>query len=170
MECKAITLLKQICDFAVLWNPGTASSRNITISYDSPRFLKDLDAVSKKSYYDDLLRKSRVIDKFHDTIAPITLGGSPESNAQLLVVHTCIHLATIRLGIFDSWKGKRLESALAVASMLDGVDISNIGYIHPVVGVSHAPTKTLCNAESSPLETPDDCRARAFGRVEEFHR
>jgi len=103
--------------------------------------VKVLDAASKKSYFDDLLRKSRVIDKFHDTIAPVTLGGSPESNAQLLVVHTFIRLATIRLGIFDSWKGKRLESALAIANMLDDIDISSIGYMHPVVGVSHPSAK-----------------------------
>lgn len=95
-----------------------------------------MDALNKKAYLDDLLRKSRVIDTFHSTIAPVTLGGSPDSNAQLLVIHTYIRLATIRLGMFDSWKGKRFESALAVANMLDDVDISTIGYMYPVVGVS----------------------------------
>lgn len=106
-------------------------------------YQKDLDVLCKKAYLDDLLRKSRVIDRFHSTIAPVTVGGSPESNAQLLVVHTYIRLATIRLGMFDSWKEKRLESALAVANMLDDVDVSTIGYMHPVVGVSKAlPTKS----------------------------
>ena len=102
--------------------------------------IKDLDVPSKKAYFDDLVRKSRVIDMFHGTVAPVTLGGSPESNAQLLVVHTYIRLATIRLGIFDSWKGKRFESALAIASMLDDIDVSTIGYMHPVVGVRYSST------------------------------
>lgn len=107
---------------------------------------EDLDTASKKSYYDDLLRKSRVVDTFRGTIAPVSLEGSPETNTQLLVVHTFIHLATIRLGIFDSWKRKRLESALAVANMLDDVDISTMGYMPPIIGVSHLPTKSplLC--------------------------
>ena len=105
-----------------------------------PRFTpsaKDLNAASKKTYCDDLLRKSRVIDRFHGTIAPVTPGGSSESNAQLLVVHTYIRLATIRLGIFDSWKAKRLEAATAIANMLGVVDVSSTGYMSPVVGVSH---------------------------------
>ena len=97
----------------------------------------DLDTASKKTYLDDLLCKSRVIDRFYSTIAPVTPGGSLESNSQLLVVHTYINLATIRLGIFDSWKAKRLEAATAIAKILDIVDISDIGYMHPVVGVSH---------------------------------
>ena len=113
-----------------------------------PRFtpLEDLDTASKKSYYDELLHKSRVIDRFHETIAPVTPGGSPKSNAQLFVVHTYIRLATIRLGIFNSWGGKRFESALAIANMLDDVDVSNIGYVCPVMGVSRPPTKNtlLC--------------------------
>jgi len=100
-------------------------------------FVIDLDAASKKTYFDDLLRKSRAIDRFHDTIAPVTPGGSSESNAQLLVVHTYIRLATIRLGMFDSWKAKRLEAATAIAKILDVIDISGIGYMHPVLGVSH---------------------------------
>lgn len=113
--------------------------RFITCPY-LPRFtsfVKDLDLASKKTYFDDLLSKSRVIDQFHGTIAPVTSGGSPESNTQLLVVHTYIRLATIRLGIFDSWKAKRLEAAMATANMLDAVDLSSIGYICPAVGVSH---------------------------------
>ena len=104
-------------------------------------FIKGLDVPSKKAYFDGLLHKSRIIDMFYGTIAPVTLGGSPESNAQLLVVHTYIRLATIRLGMFDSWKGKRLESALAIANMLDDIDVSSIGYMHPVVGVSQPSTK-----------------------------
>lgn len=60
----------------------------------------------------------------------------------MLVVHTYIHLAKIRLGIFDSWKAKRLESAIAIGKMLDLVDVSSIGYMHPVVGVSHASGKS----------------------------
>ena len=107
--------------------------------------VKDLDTASKKAYSDDLLHKSQVIDRFHSTIAPVTPGGSPESNAQLLVVHTYIHLATIRLGIFDSWKAKRFEAAMAIANMLDTVDVSRMGYMYPVVGVSHASGKnTRC--------------------------
>jgi hypothetical protein len=140
MECKAITLLKQICDFVLLWNPSTSSSRRAFIFHDS-LLVKDLDTASQKLYYDDLLRKSRVVDMFHGTIAPVTPSGPPENNARLLVVHTYIRFATIRLGIFDSWKGKRLESALAIANMLDDVDVSSIGYMHPAVGVSHVPTK-----------------------------
>lgn len=100
-------------------------------------FAKDLDAASKKTYCDDLLRKSRIIDRFHSTIAPVTPGGSSDSNAQLLVVHTYIRVATIRLGIFDSWKAKRLEAATAVANMLGVVDVSSTGYMPPVMGVSH---------------------------------
>ena len=116
-----------------------------TYSY-LPRFTpstKDLDAASKKSYFDKLLYKSRVLDRFHATIAPVTPNGSPESSAKLLVVHTYIHLAKIRLGIFDSWKAKRLESAIAIGKMLDLVDVSSIGYMHPVVGVSHASGKSI---------------------------
>ncbi|KAF9648864.1 hypothetical protein BDM02DRAFT_3235476 [Thelephora ganbajun] len=115
MECKAITLLNQICDFVSLWNPN-------------------LDAASRQLYFDGLLRKSQVIDRFHGTIAPVTPGNSLKSNARLLVVHTYICLATIRLGIFDSWKRKRLESAVAVANILEDVDVFSIGYVHPVVG------------------------------------
>ena len=136
MECKAITLLSQICDFVSLWNPSTSGPPSILVLRDLRHFIKGLDALCKKTYFDDLLRKSRVIDRFHSTIAPVTVGGSPESNAQLLVVHTYIRLATIRLGMFDSWKGKRFESALAVANMLEDIDVSTIGYMHPVVGVS----------------------------------
>ena len=58
------------------------------------------------------------------------------------MVHTYIHLATVHLGIFDSWKGKRLESALAVANMLGDVNLSNMGYMHPVVAVSCPPAKS----------------------------
>ena len=152
MECKAVTLLNQICDFVLLWNPSASDSypSRILALDDLPLPLKGLDPSSKKVYFDDLLRRSRVIDKFHGTIAPVTLGGSTESNAQLLVVHTYIRLATIRLGIFDSWKGKRLESALAIANMLDDIDVSTIGYMHPVVGVSRCLIERVLSVESPP--------------------
>lgn len=133
-------------------------------------FIKGLDALCKKAYFDDLLRKSRVIDRFHSTIAPVTLGGSSESNGQLLVVHTYIRLATIRLGMFDSWKGKRFESALAVANMLDDVDVSTIGYMHPVVGVSEYPPTQDTLIYYFSLETFHSCSPRAFGRGKDHHR
>lgn len=106
---------------------------------------------------------------FYGTIAPVTLGGSPESNAQLLVVHTYIRLATIRLGMFDSWKGKRLESALAIANMLDDIDVSSIGYMQPVVGVSQTSTKMHPRVESFLLEAFDRRRTHTFGRAKDYY-
>ena len=69
---------------------------------------------------------------FKDTIAPLAVGANIQD--PLVVIHTMILLASIRLDVALSWTKASVENALAAVTLVDAATFSNGGHVYPILG------------------------------------
>jgi len=69
---------------------------------------------------------------FKDTIAPLAVGANIQD--PLVVIHTMILLASIRLDVAPSWTKASVENALAAVALVDDATFSNSGHVYPILG------------------------------------
>jgi len=69
---------------------------------------------------------------FKDTIAPLAVGANIQD--PLVVIHTMILLASIRLDVAPSWTKASVENALAAVALVDDATFDNSGDVYPILG------------------------------------
>ena len=70
--------------------------------------------------------------EFRDTIAPFAVGANIQD--ALVIIHTMILLASIRLDVAPSWTKSSVNDALAVVALVDDASFEYIGHVHPILG------------------------------------
>jgi hypothetical protein len=69
---------------------------------------------------------------FKNTIAPLTAGANIQD--PLVVIHTMILLASIRLDTSPTWSRHSVESALAAVALVDDTSFEYLGHVQPILG------------------------------------
>jgi hypothetical protein len=92
--------------------------------------------------YDRFVDFTKRVEKFYGTIAPVDSKITSVEGIRLLIavrsltLATMITLSSAREDLPRSWTEKCVNSAIATVSLFDNVDLDQLGYFNPFLGVS----------------------------------
>lgn len=69
---------------------------------------------------------------FKDTIAPLPVGTNIQD--QLIVIHTTVLLALIRLDVAPTWANGSIQNALTAVALVDSTSFEYTGNVNPILG------------------------------------
>ena len=69
---------------------------------------------------------------FQDTIAPLAVGANVQD--PLIIIHTMVLLAFIRLDVAPTWTKNSVKNALAAVALVDNTSFEYIGNVDPILG------------------------------------
>ena len=69
---------------------------------------------------------------FKSTIAPLAVGANIQD--PLIIIHTMVLLALIRLDVAPTWTESSVDNALAAVALVDGTSFEYIGNVNPILG------------------------------------
>jgi hypothetical protein len=136
MACKAVTLFDRAHSLELSWTAGLTQRVDVIGPIaDGFRFVPLTSATNDETRADlatELVAMRHAIQAFKDTIAPLADG----ANAQdpLIIIHTIVLLASIRLDVAPSWTKNSVENALEAVALVDYASFEYIGHVHPILG------------------------------------
>ena len=133
MACKAVILFDRAHSLGLSWAAGMASQSSVVGPITDIFWATSATTDEAKENIAMCLAAMRHATRaFKDTIAPLAAGANIQD--PLVVIHTMILLASIRLDVAPSWTKASVESALAAVALVDGASFNNSGHVYPILG------------------------------------
>lgn len=143
--CKAAALLDRVTRLAATWKPSEIHLLpvNTTVLTSQP----DLPEAAMSKFYSDFLALNQGLDGFHAKVPKVVALGDVDLQHMrcLVAVHTLLHVATIHLNVIFAHQEananrKCVEAATSAIRLFDEVDLTRLGFVPLIMGVSDFPT------------------------------
>lgn len=107
------------------------SNPSLTFRFTSSNLARDNE--SRADLTAKITAMRHATQAFKDTIAPLPAGANIHDS--LVIIHTMILLASIRLDTSPTWSKHSIETALAAVALVDRTSLEYIGHANPILGL-----------------------------------